>query len=173
MRSSQCPVQQPTTCPTTRLPALPRLPGVACVQREAFGLHIGQRNLCAKVEKTYGDMVWAPSPRDARLAPRAPLPTTKSQPAAQDDRRRHRHHHHSSLPSSPLPQCRGYLHYLIDCPSFVHNVCHEDLGGSERLRAPCPDHLKCYYCLRINPLYCMTIPEQFGGPDGAPKISGR
>lgn len=55
--------------------------------------------------------------------------------------------------------CKGYIKYLIDCPSFVHNICHEDMGGSERLRAPCPDHLKCYYCLRINPLYCLTTGE--------------
>ena len=58
----------------------------------------------------------------------------------------------SSLPS---PQCTGYAAYLRQCPSFVHNICHEDIGGSERLRAPCPDFLKCYYCLRINPLYCL------------------
>jgi hypothetical protein len=51
--------------------------------------------------------------------------------------------------------CKGYQKYLEDCPSFVHNICHQDMGGSERLRAPCPDHLICYYCLRINPLYCM------------------
>lgn len=50
--------------------------------------------------------------------------------------------------------CKGYLKYLHDCPSFIHNICHEDVGGSERLRAPCPKYLKCYYCLRINPLYC-------------------
>jgi len=52
--------------------------------------------------------------------------------------------------------CKGYIKYMIDCPSFVHNICHEDMGGSERLRAPCPDYLKCYYCLRINPLYCIS-----------------
>eukprot|EP00501_MAST-03F_sp_TOSAG23-6_P002452 GSMAST32.ASY1.ANO1.2562.1 assembled CDS len=51
--------------------------------------------------------------------------------------------------------CKGYLKYIMDCPSFVHNICHEDMGGSERLRAPCPEYLKCYYCLRINPLYCI------------------
>lgn len=51
--------------------------------------------------------------------------------------------------------CEGYEKYLEDCPSFVHNICHQDMGGSERLRAPCPDHLVCYYCLRINPLYCL------------------
>lgn len=52
--------------------------------------------------------------------------------------------------------CAAYQTYMESCPSFVHNICHEDLGGSERLRSPCPDHLKCYYCLRINPLYCLT-----------------
>ena len=51
--------------------------------------------------------------------------------------------------------CLGYSSYLSECPSFVHDICHEDIGGSEQLRAPCPDHLTCYYCLRINPLYCI------------------
>ena len=51
--------------------------------------------------------------------------------------------------------CLGYTQYLSECPSFVHDICHEDVGGSESLRAPCPDHLTCYYCLRINPLYCI------------------
>ena len=51
--------------------------------------------------------------------------------------------------------CNGYASYIDQCPSFVHNICHEDMGGSERLRSPCPDHLICYYCLRINPLYCI------------------
>ena len=54
-----------------------------------------------------------------------------------------------------LDMCMGYSEYMRPCPSFVHNICHEDIGGSERLRAPCPDFLKCYYCLRINPLYCL------------------
>ena len=51
--------------------------------------------------------------------------------------------------------CNGYATYIDQCPSFVHNICHEDMGGSERLRSPCPEHLVCYYCLRINPLYCV------------------
>merc|ERR1711924_541626 len=42
------------------------------------------------------------------------------------------------LRAHPHTQCKGYVKYLIDCPSFVHNICHEDMGGSERLRAPCP-----------------------------------
>lgn len=55
--------------------------------------------------------------------------------------------------------CRGYQNYLNECPSFIHNICHEDVGGSEKLRAPCPDHLTCYYCLRINPLHCIDTDE--------------
>ena len=53
--------------------------------------------------------------------------------------------------------CKGYSTYLQDCPSYVHDICHEDIGGSERLRSPCPDYLKCYYCLRINPLFCLDF----------------
>lgn len=52
--------------------------------------------------------------------------------------------------------CKQYNKFLSECPSYVHNICHEDVGGSERLRSPCPTYLKCYYCLRINPLYCET-----------------
>ena len=63
----------------------------------------------------------------------------------------------SSMDVSYKAMCKGYANYLQQCPSFVHNICHEDLGGSERLRAPCPNYLKCYYCLRINPLYCLDI----------------
>lgn len=63
----------------------------------------------------------------------------------------------TSIDKKYKDMCKGYLKYLIDCPSFVHNICHEDMGGSERLRAPCPAYLKCYYCLRINPLYCIGI----------------
>jgi len=50
--------------------------------------------------------------------------------------------------------CQGYSKYLQDCPAYQHNICHQDMGGAEMLRSPCPHHLKCYYCLRINPLYC-------------------
>jgi hypothetical protein len=55
-----------------------------------------------------------------------------------------------------MDMCQGYRKYLEECPSFVHNICHEDVGGSEKLLSPCPDHLVCYYCLRVNPLYCLT-----------------
>lgn len=51
--------------------------------------------------------------------------------------------------------CDGFEEYLIACPSFTNDICHQDLGGMEQLRSPCPDYLKCYYCLRINPLYCL------------------
>ena len=50
----------------------------------------------------------------------------------------------------------GFETYLTTCPSFKNDLCHEDLGGSERLRSPCPLYLQCYYCLRINPLYCLS-----------------
>jgi hypothetical protein len=51
--------------------------------------------------------------------------------------------------------CDGYDDYLEKCPSFIHDICHQDVGGGEQLRSPCPDELKCYYCLRINPIYCL------------------
>ena len=52
--------------------------------------------------------------------------------------------------------CKGYSKYLKECPSFVHNICHQDVGGAEQLLSPCPEHLTCYYCLRINPIYCLA-----------------
>lgn len=52
--------------------------------------------------------------------------------------------------------CKGYSKYLQECPSFVHNICHQDVGGAEQLLSPCPEHLTCYYCLRINPIYCLA-----------------
>jgi hypothetical protein len=51
--------------------------------------------------------------------------------------------------------CEGFSQYLSECPSNMHNICHQDIGGSEVLRSPCPAYLQCYYCLRINPLYCL------------------
>jgi hypothetical protein len=56
--------------------------------------------------------------------------------------------------------CKSYSTFLGSCPSFVHNICHEDIGGSERLRAPCPRHLVCYYCLRINPIHCLDYLDE-------------
>merc|ERR1711968_396946 len=62
----------------------------------------------------------------------------------------------SSMTVNFKATCKGYSTYLQNCPSFIHNICHEDVGGSERLRSPCPMHLTCYYCLRINPLHCLV-----------------
>ena len=56
--------------------------------------------------------------------------------------------------------CKSYATYLSTCPSFIHNLCHEDVGGSERLRSPCPRHLVCYYCLRINPIHCLDYLDE-------------
>ena len=56
--------------------------------------------------------------------------------------------------------CKSYSTFLSSCPSFVHNICHEDIGGSERLRSPCPRHLVCYYCLRINPIHCLDYLDE-------------
>merc|ERR1719453_871568 len=44
---------------------------------------------------------------------------------------------------------------LQACPEFANDWCYQDLGGSQQLRAPCPDHLKCHYCLGLNPLHCL------------------
>tara|TARA_B100000795_G_scaffold228901_1_gene185743 strand:- start:299 stop:460 length:162 start_codon:yes stop_codon:yes gene_type:complete len=44
---------------------------------------------------------------------------------------------------------------LQACPEFANDWCYQDLGGSQQLRAPCPDHLKCHYCLGLNPLHCI------------------
>jgi hypothetical protein len=46
---------------------------------------------------------------------------------------------------------------LQACPEFANDWCYQDLGGSQQLRAPCPDHLKCHYCLGLNPLHCLDI----------------
>ena len=46
---------------------------------------------------------------------------------------------------------------LQACPEFANDWCYQDLGGSQQLRAPCPDHLKCHYCLGLNPLHCLDF----------------
>ena len=77
---------------------------------------------------------------------------------------------HISTPAGLLPlvrllwssQCKTFLHYVTTCPAWLYDICHEDLGGTERLRAPCPAHLVCFYCLKINPLHC-----NIGGPEPA------
>ena len=50
--------------------------------------------------------------------------------------------------------CKGYANYW-QCPSFVHNICHEDVGGSERLRALRPQILEVLLPLSHQPLYCL------------------
>ena len=62
--------------------------------------------------------------------------------------------------------CKGYSEHLQACPSFQHDLCHEDVGGSERVRSPCPNYLKAYYCLRINPIYCLDWAGQRGNGFG-------
>lgn len=44
---------------------------------------------------------------------------------------------------------------LQSCPEFTNGWCYQDLGGSQKLRGPCPDHLICHYCLGLNPLMCV------------------
>ena len=57
------------------------------------------------------------------------------------------------------PEMRDMVHAqqktLQACPEFANDWCYQDLGGSQQLRAPCPDHLKCHYCLGLNPLHCL------------------
>ena len=66
----------------------------------------------------------------------------------------------SSVKINYKTTCKSYSSFLSTCPSFVHNLCHEDVGGSERLRSPCPRHLVCYYCLRINPIHCLNYLDE-------------
>ena len=66
----------------------------------------------------------------------------------------------SSVKINYKTTCKSYSTFLSTCPSFIHNICHEDVGGSERLRSPCPRHLVCYYCLRINPIHCLDFLDE-------------
>ena len=72
----------------------------------------------------------------------------------------HSHDFCSSVKINYKTTCKSYSNFLSTCPSFVHNLCHEDVGGSERLRSPCPRHLVCYYCLRINPIHCLNYLDE-------------
>ena len=49
--------------------------------------------------------------------------------------------------------CRGYENYLNECPSFIHNMPW-NVGGSESF-VHLAQITTYYYCLRINPLYCI------------------
>ena len=51
--------------------------------------------------------------------------------------------------------CEAQRKVLQACPEFVNNWCYQDLGGTQTLRSPCPSHLKCHYCLGLNPLHCL------------------
>lgn len=90
-------------------------------------------NLCNGVYPEYEDMVRARAARATRLR------------AA---------HAVTSLPHPHTPQCKAQQKVLQSCPEFVNDWCYQDLGGTQALRSPCPSHLKCHYCLGMNPLYC-------------------
>jgi hypothetical protein len=51
--------------------------------------------------------------------------------------------------------CQAQQKTLQSCPEYINDWCYQDLGGSQKLRSPCPDHLKCHYCLGLNPLHCV------------------
>lgn len=51
--------------------------------------------------------------------------------------------------------CHAQQRVLQSCPEFTNNWCYQDLGGTQQLRSPCPDFLKCHYCLGMNPLHCL------------------
>lgn len=53
--------------------------------------------------------------------------------------------------------CRAQQRVLQSCPEFTNNWCYQDLGGTQQLRSPCPDFLKCHYCLGMNPLHCLDV----------------
>jgi len=53
--------------------------------------------------------------------------------------------------------CRAQQRVLQSCPEFTNDWCYQDLGGTQALRSPCPPHLKCHYCLGMNPLHCATM----------------
>lgn len=54
-----------------------------------------------------------------------------------------------------VPMGHAQARVLQSCPEFVNDWCYQDLGGTQALRSPCPDFLKCHYCLGLNPLHCM------------------
>ncbi len=63
------------------------------------------------------------------------------------------------LAHNAYPEMKDMMHAqqktLQACPEFANDWCYQDLGGSQQLRAPCPAHLKCHYCLGLNPLHCL------------------
>ena len=59
------------------------------------------------------------------------------------------------------PMCEAQRRTLQSCPEFNNQWCYQDLGGTQALRAPCPGHLVCHYCLGLNPLHCVEIDVDF------------
>jgi len=53
------------------------------------------------------------------------------------------------------PMCIAQMKTLQACPEFTNGWCYQDMGGTQQLRAPCPPHLICHYCLGLNPLHCV------------------
>merc|ERR1719174_58460 len=54
-----------------------------------------------------------------------------------------------------MQMAKAMTKVLQSCPEFTNGWCYQDLGGSQKLRGPCPDHLICHYCLGLNPLMCI------------------
>ena len=52
-------------------------------------------------------------------------------------------------------QCTAMQKVLQSCPEFLNDWCYQDLGQSQILRSPCPDWLKCHFCLGFNPMQCL------------------
>jgi hypothetical protein len=61
----------------------------------------------------------------------------------------------NTIQGEQLDMAHAQQKTLQACPEFANDWCYQDLGGSQQLRAPCPDHLKCHYCLGLNPLHCI------------------
>merc|ERR1712146_153935 len=59
--------------------------------------------------------------------------------------------------------CRAQQRVLQSCPEFTNDWCYQDLGGTQALRSPCPIHLKCHYCLGMNPLHTPRVIDEDGG----------
>ena len=51
--------------------------------------------------------------------------------------------------------CAAQQRTLQSCPEFLNDWCYHDLGGTQQLLSPCPEALKCHYCLGLNPLHCL------------------
>eukprot|EP00939_MAST-03C_sp_MAST-3C-sp1_P003941 g3941.t1 len=65
------------------------------------------------------------------------------------------------VPKDMVPMCEAQKRTLQSCPEFTNQWCYQDLGGTQQLRAPCPGHLVCHYCLGLNPLHCVTMDANY------------